>query len=526
MQVTRALTDVLSVHTHRLITAGIKDKEAITLQRASIQGIHPSTLLNVLDGAKNRTSSFYLGGQLQCLVSLDVGKFRYAATPLQVGELGGNHFSIKIRGKDGKSEEENSSFHKTGNSDFDYVEGKSLIDECEIEFIGGAAETALRANIYGNWVIAGTINSDAHVPRRLLNINEKLMLEMIQNIKCKGFINYYGSQRVGSGFFENGFSAPDIGASLYRNDFVQAIHRLMLPRVGAYGDERKARVAWSQNRDPHQASKLFPLRCTSQHIVLNELKKDADDFISNEDAEKANMVAYAAFDKVTYNMKTIWLHAYQSLVWNRMVSLRLQIFDHKIIPGDLVLLDTSTENTPVTVWSRLRTKPEYLQAHTVTDADVDARRFGLEHLVLPVPGRNVMYPLNGIGEAYLYHIRADGTQHYMWPKSVAAASESRTSSIKNASVKCDDTSPEWFRATELESRCEIEVNEGLKKTISGDWLLSTRGSYRHVFVVPQRVEGTTNSISSDSSNVSVDFSLPPGSYATVCMRELMKGVTS
>ncbi len=46
---------------------------------------------------------------------------------------------------------------------------------------------------------------------------------------------------------------------------------------------------------------------------------------------------YNAFQNIARNTRTIFVHAYQSYVWNRAVSERIRRYGTKILIGDLVI---------------------------------------------------------------------------------------------------------------------------------------------------------------------------------------------
>ena len=46
---------------------------------------------------------------------------------------------------------------------------------------------------------------------------------------------------------------------------------------------------------------------------------------------------YNAFQNISRNTRFIYVHAYQSFVWNRAVTARLQRFGKQVLLGDLVI---------------------------------------------------------------------------------------------------------------------------------------------------------------------------------------------
>lgn len=124
----------------------------------------------------------------------------------------------------------------------------------------------------------------------------------------------------------------------------------------------------------------------------------------------------------------MYVHAYQSYIWNSAVSERIRLFGcSKAVPGDLVLSetegavndlsddiaeDTSTVETVPAVTTG-KTTQQTLMASSKTPkvkvlTEEDASRYTIYDVVLPLPGYSVTYPSGTIGELYRKMLDADG----------------------------------------------------------------------------------------------------------------------
>jgi len=96
----------------------------------------------------------------------------------------------------------------------------------------------------------------------------------------------------------------------------------------------KAKDFWLTHRDPVSSIKEIPSyhRSTETHL-LHGLAKfyERKDYIS-------------ALQKIPRNIRLLYIHAFQSYLWNMAVSKRIELYGLQPIVGDLVLLEKSSEN--------------------------------------------------------------------------------------------------------------------------------------------------------------------------------------
>jgi tRNA pseudouridine13 synthase len=87
-------------------------------------------------------------------------------------------------------------------------------------------------------------------------------------------------------------------------------------------------------------------------------------------------------------MRLMYLHAYQSFVWNSAVSKRIEMFGLQPCVGDLVQTKKSRQQ-------RIHDKKEANDNDGVSYiTEENVHEFTIEDVVLPLPGHSVLYPKN------------------------------------------------------------------------------------------------------------------------------------
>ncbi|KAJ1679452.1 multisubstrate pseudouridine synthase 7, partial [Spiromyces aspiralis] len=227
----------------------------------------------------------------------------------------------------------------------------------------------------------------------------------IMRLRERGFINYFGMQRFGN----SSVSSHIIGRAVIRQDWKEAVDLILNPQVGEREDIQKAREAWKETRDPKEVLKLMP-----RFGVLVE-KAILNFFVKN------NVTNYAgAF--IPYMLRRMYVHSYQSYVWNHAASERARRYGvDRAVPGDLVIVsdaraarkrgkttgdeeeDDEGEAADIDVGRSGRGK---LEVAIVTEDT--AYKYSVTDVVLPILGWDVKMPTNSIADVYIDMMAKDG----------------------------------------------------------------------------------------------------------------------
>ncbi|KAF8745972.1 hypothetical protein AX14_004266 [Amanita brunnescens Koide BX004] len=232
--------------------------------------------------------------------------------------------------------------------------------------------------------------------------------QALNSIKTKGYINYYGMQRFGTA------SIPThaIGLALLKSEWQKAVSLILSVRPGEHPDVTAAREAWLKDRDIDRALELLPRRVVAERCILESFKKQKGDTRN----------AMGALSTIPRNLRLMYVHAYQSYVWNAIVSERIRLYGaERPVVGDLVFeSESDSQNSDPeyepdeafepesTTSSEKRSRKPWSPPRIKTLTEEDMGKYSIFDVIMPLPGTDVAYPGGTLGEKYREFLRVDG----------------------------------------------------------------------------------------------------------------------
>jgi tRNA pseudouridine13 synthase len=337
----------------RLGYAGNKDKRGITCQYVTIPARDTSIkhLCNVFNKPLNDIDGSTVQGsghtQSAGVSMIRLGNFTYSKQELRLGRLFGNRFQIALRN-----------------------------------------------------ILLPTVEDTANTS------SKSVLTSAVTHLQEHGFINYFGTQRFGKYH-----STHITGLAVLRGDFRTAIDSILCPPVledpsqsetqpsnAANSRDAAIRSAQIQWRDRFQAlpdgDDTTEDRAKIEQDLAQQTLSVMNHFMQSEIAILQSLSRFPldyekAFFCITKTMRMMFIHAVQSLLWNKAASYRIDSLGQEIVVGDLVLAHSSESSS-----NHGEGCPEVT---VVTELDVSAGRYGIEDVVLPLVGVKTRNPENLCG---------------------------------------------------------------------------------------------------------------------------------
>ena len=241
----------------------------------------------------------------------------------------------------------------------------------------------------------------------------------VEHFNRGGFINYYGLQRFGT--FRT--RTDTVGIKMLQGDFKGAVESILEfdPASLDSMQDSQARPDRAASDDRARAEALHHFRTTGksrQALDILPKKFSAESSILRHFGGRAGSNDYlGALETIPRNLRLMYVHAYQSLVWNMAASERWKRSRDKILPGDLVLVKEHTEDKetkeveefdadgelivkPAPEDSAIDLEDRFERARILSQEEAESGKYSIFDIVLPTPGFDILYPANEVGEFY------------------------------------------------------------------------------------------------------------------------------
>lgn len=392
--------------------------------------------------------------------------------------------------------------------------------------------------------------ADAPVGEQVETLKSNLQ-SAIAHLTKHGWINYFGHQRFGT----HSIGTHEIGRLILGEKYEAAVEAVLhydeelankaeeghIPEGnGADRDDAlraQACMLFRTGKDPNRAEEIMPRRFGAEVCVLRQLnregKKSARDFVG-------------ALVHITRGLRTMYLHAYQSHVWNHAASKRWELHGNQVIEGDLIFAEKAQnpsapntdqdDNDIINPGDDQPDEDAVLEARALTAEEAASGKYTIHDIVLPTPGYEVIYPNNAIGEYYKTfmaqpengeldpHKMRRMRREFSLPGRYRKLVNNFIGGEPSVEVRTYKDDTEQMHLTDLDkirqriSKNKEERASKKQKTADGDVQMKDEDTKEGK---PDEVEDKTADERPDKIAVLVKFQLGSSAYATVTLRELM-----
>ncbi|PYI23733.1 tRNA pseudouridine synthase D [Aspergillus japonicus CBS 114.51] len=367
-----------------------------------------------------------------------------------------------------------------------------------------------------------------------------LVKTALHNLRERGYFNYFGLQRFGT----YATRTDTVGVKMLQGDFKGACdailhyssHTLDAAQQGEAAsalissDDRARAEAihiYTTTANAGKALEKLPRKFSAEANIMRQLGRSKTDYLG-------------ALQAVPRNLRLMYVHAYQSFVWNFAATERWRLYGDKVVEGDLVLIHEHTDKTSSSAnatgaSAAATTEPAetvdadgeviitphatgdsayaaegITRARALTAEEAASGKYNIFDVVLTLPGYDVLYPANAMTDFYKQFMGSEqggGLDPFdmrrKW-KDVSLTGGyrkllNRMGPDYSVDVKVYERDDEQFVATDLE-RLQGQGKDGASAEEA---------------VAPEQGESKLA--------VVLKFQLGSSQYATMALRELTKG---
>lgn len=341
----------------------------------------------------------------------------------------------------------------------------------------------------------------------------------MRNLRERGYFNYYGLQRFGT--FAT--RTDSVGVKMLQGDFKAACDAILHFSPSALAGEESTVLVSTDDRARAEAIHHFQAEGKAEAALGKMPRKFAAETCLIRHLSRASNDYLGALQMIPRNLRLIYVHAYQSRVWNFAAGERWRLYGNNVVEGDLVIVhehrDKEAPKAEATASEVdadgevvVLPKPEdraaddlFTRARSLTAEEAASGKYSIFDVVLPLPGFDVLYPANEMTDFYKRFMGGEqggGLDPFdmrrKWKDLSLSGSYrkllSRMGPDYSAEVRAYSAEDEQFVRTDL------DVASG-----AGDRLAAQDPGH------------------GDKLAIILKFQLGQSQYATMALRELMKG---
>ncbi|KAF2216178.1 hypothetical protein CERZMDRAFT_109138 [Cercospora zeae-maydis SCOH1-5] len=492
MEVLYFIASQLKVNMKHFGFAGTKDRRGVTVQRVSVHRV----LRGRLEAVNKQAKGWRVGGP-----------WEYKSEALTLGMSNGNQFLLTLRDAHIQNESE------------------SEQTETRLENIKVCAEAAAKS------------------------------------LGETGFLNYYGLQRFGT----HSTGTHAVGMKILQGDLKGAVDSIL-----AYDEallrENQPSANGAESNGTHGQQRKVPQDDINRATAIHAFRKSGSSsealsiLQGNRFSAEKGMITHlgkkdrktgrrpnendfqGALMTIQRNLRLMYVHAYQSFVWNTVAGKRWELYGSTVVEGDLVVVgekDTAEglnngastkeevdEHGEPIIHPSASTDPgnpgatgelddPFVRARALSKEEAESGRYNIFDIVLPLPGYDVIYPKNELGKVYVdfmaseeggklnpYDMRRttkdfslSGGYRKMMARPLGAGVEVEVKAYSSPEEQLVETDLDKLRKAGSEQHQDSENSNG-KQGVAGD---------------------------KDKIAVILKLQLGSSQYATMALRELTKG---
>ncbi|OJK04626.1 hypothetical protein ASPACDRAFT_1884303 [Aspergillus aculeatus ATCC 16872] len=259
-----------------------------------------------------------------------------------------------------------------------------------------------------------------------------LVKTALHNLRERGYFNYFGLQRFGT----YATRTDTVGVKMLQGEFKGACdailhyspHTLHAAQQGEAAsalissDDRARAEAidlWTTTANAGKALEKLPRKFSAEANIMRQLGRSKTDYLG-------------ALQAVPRNLRLMYVHAYQSFVWNFAATERWRLYGDKVVEGDLVLIHEHTDKTssaaanttgasaaattepadetvdadgeviitPHATGDSAYAAEGITRARALTAEEAASGKYNIFDVVLTLPGYDVLYPANAMTDFY------------------------------------------------------------------------------------------------------------------------------